>query len=321
MRKVVSTFTVLGGIAVTMSASTALAGPCGMVNGHMVCQPSMVVVPPAKRTIDPVKIRSSNSYDHLRRVNFANTPHVNILRVHAQADHVGLGDVPTGFSSGCNPNSTKYCRRQLHMEKGEVLVSSPIVTAAPVVQPIMGAAVVGQPAVKHSAPSQTANFSAPMTQPVMPPAATLSGNTAVTHSSFEKPMIAKPYSGAAPSAPAPAPAPAPAMTQQQISDTIMQAIAPMLQQVEHIDDVAYTDPMHMAEIKAPPANQIHDGGDWVNISGAPQVKGSGFISGMTCQPAGVPVAVGAPILPPCGVSGGLVPQLAGAPRYGRFGSR
>ena len=47
---------------------------------------------------------------HLRSVQIAGAPHVNITRVHGLNNPVGLVDAPTGFTNGCHPSSTQYCR-------------------------------------------------------------------------------------------------------------------------------------------------------------------------------------------------------------------
>lgn len=58
----------------------------------------------------PVNSYSTAPYGYLKTVEYKNTPNVNVMRVRNQAPMAALNDVPTGFTGGCNPASTGYCR-------------------------------------------------------------------------------------------------------------------------------------------------------------------------------------------------------------------
>lgn len=132
MRRTLSVIAALGGISMTFSGTAALAGACG---GYGLPSCPVFIVPPPPPPIevqcnhyirngcptevrvrkakhydnDPMIVTQKNPLDHLRRVKFSGTPHVNILRVHGQMPSATLSDHPTSFGGGCNPSSTGYC--------------------------------------------------------------------------------------------------------------------------------------------------------------------------------------------------------------------
>lgn len=67
-------------------------------------------------------------YGYLKTFEYKNTPNVNVMRVRHRAPMAALNNVPTGFTSGCNPASTGYCRA------GGVM---PVVMPRPVMRPVM----------------------------------------------------------------------------------------------------------------------------------------------------------------------------------------
>ena len=58
----------------------------------------------------PTTIENRTPYDYFDSVHFQRSPHVSITRIHGLAPSVGLGDSPVGFTQGCHPQSTAYCR-------------------------------------------------------------------------------------------------------------------------------------------------------------------------------------------------------------------
>jgi hypothetical protein len=58
-------------------------------------------------------IRNENPMGHLRTVNFQRAPNVSITRVHGLQSTASLSDAPSGFTGGCHPTSTSYCRQQV----------------------------------------------------------------------------------------------------------------------------------------------------------------------------------------------------------------
>ncbi len=70
-------------------------------------------------------------YGYLKSFAYKNTPNVNVMRVHSRAPVVGLNDVPNGFSGGCTPVLTSYCRARKPVLP-PVRVKAPVITARPV---------------------------------------------------------------------------------------------------------------------------------------------------------------------------------------------
>lgn len=59
----------------------------------------------------PMTVRNQNPMGHLRSVNFQRAPNVSITRVHGMMPTAALSDAPSGFTNGCHPTSTTYCRQ------------------------------------------------------------------------------------------------------------------------------------------------------------------------------------------------------------------
>ena len=256
MRQFFAAAATVGGFALLLSPATATAGTCGVINGLWTCQPQTVVMPHQKKTVDPVVVHSGTSYDHLRSVHYSNTPHVNITRIHGQPDTVRLTDAPSGFSGGCNPHSTKYCRHQTMTLPPKAAIMTP------------GVAVAGQAHIAQGSPRAVS---------------VQSHSTARVSGA----VVARPH-------------------------------VPTIKKVQSVPQVHLQNPAQTVEVAAPPATRIQDGGGWKNISGLQQIRGHGYVAGMPCQPMGVPVSQGGPVLPYCS---GPAPQLAGGPKYGNFSSR
>ncbi len=134
----------LGGIFMVSASATALAGSFGSnCGGNAVCssgfnqsvlpyegvrnaacnqRPAMGVMPTNKCGAGvvnhaiaadpwaPVNNYSTAPYGYLKSFAYKNTPNVNVMRVYTNGPRVALNDVPTGFTGGCNPVSTGYCR-------------------------------------------------------------------------------------------------------------------------------------------------------------------------------------------------------------------
>lgn len=74
------------------------------------CQFSVQVLPHYAPAVGPITVQHRTPFDGHRSIRFRQAPNVSILRVHGLPESVGLGDAPTGFSGGCHPHSTQYCR-------------------------------------------------------------------------------------------------------------------------------------------------------------------------------------------------------------------
>ena len=109
-------------------AGPALAlGACQGPNPGPDCRTPVVVNPGAAPVFDPIEIHTTQPMGHLRSVNISRAPHVNITRVHGRGETVGLTDAPSGFTQGCHPSSTNYCR-----QNGLAQAASPVSFAAPI---------------------------------------------------------------------------------------------------------------------------------------------------------------------------------------------
>ncbi|PHS41587.1 MAG: hypothetical protein COA91_02090 [Robiginitomaculum sp.] len=74
------------------------------------CSPRMINHRGAGDPLAAVHTYNSVPYGYLKTFTYKNTPNVNVMRVHSRAPVVGLNDAPNGFSGGCSPVSTSYCR-------------------------------------------------------------------------------------------------------------------------------------------------------------------------------------------------------------------
>lgn len=100
----------IGGAVALLSISTAPAlagGACGGVP----CDLGTVAQPALPSDYGPVTISNHTPYDYFDSVQFQRAPHVSITRIHSLPPTVALSDAPVGFTKGCNPNSTLYCRQ------------------------------------------------------------------------------------------------------------------------------------------------------------------------------------------------------------------
>ncbi len=62
-------------------------------------------------TFGAMTVADNHPMGHLRSVSFQRAPHVSIMRVHGMMPTAGLSDAPVGFTQGCHPQSTQYCRQ------------------------------------------------------------------------------------------------------------------------------------------------------------------------------------------------------------------
>ena len=98
----------LGTLSAALLAAPAFAGGnCGGGN----CAMPVQVMPSYAPEFGPMTVRTENPMGHLRSVNFQRAPNVSIMRVHSMAPSADLSDAPSGFTGGCHPSSTNYCRQ------------------------------------------------------------------------------------------------------------------------------------------------------------------------------------------------------------------
>ncbi len=172
MRRMLSVMAALGGLSLSLGGTAAVAGSCGLYSQPAACRPaplppkpvcnsqipsaacgtSLVVLPGEPVSVDPIIVRTSQPLDYLRRVDFYGAPQVNITRVHDQGPGIELSDAPTGFTQGCTPSSTQYCRQTAPVKVASVKMASvnaaPVAAAPTVVAPQPAAPVMYRPAAQ-----------------------------------------------------------------------------------------------------------------------------------------------------------------------------
>ncbi|MEL6686703.1 MAG: hypothetical protein AAFP97_03675 [Pseudomonadota bacterium] len=132
----------------TLMAGSALAGAplgCGIPGGPA-CAPNTVIVSSPPMYSDAMTVENRKPYDFLDSVHFQQSPHVSITRIHGQDTTVGLSDSPMGFTKGCHPESTAYCR-----SGSAKTVSAPVVPK-PVAPPVVKAPIIVAPKPTLPAP-------------------------------------------------------------------------------------------------------------------------------------------------------------------------
>lgn len=116
--------------AVVLAAPAFAGGNCGGGN----CAVPVQLMPSYQPEFGPMTVRTENPMGHLRSVNFQRAPNVSIMRVHGMAPTAGLSDAPSGFTGGCHPTSTTYCRQDAGRPvQVEMSAPAPVYTPAPVV--------------------------------------------------------------------------------------------------------------------------------------------------------------------------------------------
>lgn len=124
----VALFSLLGGSA--LAGSPAYCGVAG-------CDTGVAYMPTPTGYSGPTTIENRTPYDFLDSVHFQRSPHVSITRVHGMAPTVGLSDSPGGFTQGCHPQSTTYCRSGHQATTTSTVSAQPTPTYAPT--PVMHA--------------------------------------------------------------------------------------------------------------------------------------------------------------------------------------
>ena len=123
----------LASVFALLAAGAAQAGAPGSCGGIGNCDAGTVYQGSHPADYGPTTVRSGTPYDFLDSVRFSRAPHVSITRIHGMGPTVGLADAPVGFTDGCHPTSTAYCRDH-----------NPV--AQPLMQPVMAPQPVFRPA-------------------------------------------------------------------------------------------------------------------------------------------------------------------------------
>jgi len=143
MRIKFSIMAAVSSLTLAAVSTPAFAGHCAA--GAPSCNVGVNVIAPAPAQFGPMTVHTQHPMGHLRQVNFQRSPNVSITRVHGMMQTAGLSDAPTGFTGGCHPTSTQYCRTD---------AGTPInIDFAPTPAPVIAAPYVA-PAPVYTAPAQ-----------------------------------------------------------------------------------------------------------------------------------------------------------------------
>ena len=155
MRIKVLTLAAVSSFSLIASAAPALAGGC--MSGAPNCDMGVKVVPSAPAQFGPMTVHTTHPMGHLRHVEFQRAPNVSITRVHGMMPTAGLSDAPSGFTNGCHPTSTQYCRTNVGTPVTVDMAPAPVV-ATPYVAP---APVIAQPLRSYTGQGYDASKFAP----------------------------------------------------------------------------------------------------------------------------------------------------------------
>lgn len=135
----------VSGTALTMTAAPAFAGSCGYGSNPAACDAGVSVSHVGQSDFGPMTVNIEQPMGHLSSINYTRSPNVTITRIHGMGPTADLSDAPSGFTGGCHPTSTTYCRSD---------AGTPInvqMNGPRPVTPVVRAPVYQQPA--YSAPS------------------------------------------------------------------------------------------------------------------------------------------------------------------------
>jgi len=182
MRIKFSVLTAVSSLSLAALATPAFAGGC--MNGASNCDVGVKVMPSTPAQFGPMTVQTNHPMGYLRQVDFQRAPNVSITRVHGMMPTAGLSDAPSGFTGGCHPTSTQYCRANIGTPV-DVEITPASVVAAPYVpapaapQPLR--TIVGQgydpakfnggmtPAYGQTQPLGSFGYSAPVQRSVTLP--------------------------------------------------------------------------------------------------------------------------------------------------------
>ena len=144
MRRFSLGLTSISAVVLMVAAPSAVAGNCG-VSGGLDCNPGVVYNPAGAPSFDPLTVNVRQPLQGLRSVNIHTAPSVNITRLYGQNTLASVSDRPSGFTGGCHPTTTQYCRSNVgtpvNVSLNRPQVQAPVyqapVYSAPVVSPVI----------------------------------------------------------------------------------------------------------------------------------------------------------------------------------------
>lgn len=133
-----------------MSGPALAGGPSNCVSTG--CDTGVAYMPTPTGYSGPTTVENRTPYDFLDSVHFQRSPHVSITRVHSLPVTVGLADSPGGFTQGCHPESTTYCRSG-HGSSGGTVTSAPVMSTPALSAPVVSSGFATRPAQTYVQPS------------------------------------------------------------------------------------------------------------------------------------------------------------------------
>lgn len=97
------------GIAGSPALAGHTAGPVPTCGGSP-CAAGIAIMPAPPGHSGPMTVQNRTPYDFMDSVHFQRSPHISITRIHGMLPSAGISDAPSGFTGGCHPESTTYCR-------------------------------------------------------------------------------------------------------------------------------------------------------------------------------------------------------------------
>lgn len=150
MRHIGKLALVLGGLSVSGAAMPAFAGGCGYGSNPAACSGGVSVNTGYGPSFGPTTIHIEEPMGHLSTVNYTRSPNVSITRIHGMGPTAALTDAPSGFTGGCFPTSTQYCRSDagtpINVQMGAGF--NPQAFAPQIAQPVMQAPVLQAPVMR-----------------------------------------------------------------------------------------------------------------------------------------------------------------------------
>lgn len=147
MRIKFSVLAALSGLSLAALSTPAMAGGCGFGPGAN-CDGGVKVLPNTAPVFGPMTVSNDNPMGHLRTINFQRSPHTSITRIHGMGPSASIGDAPSGFTNGCHPSSTQYCRADAGQPVSvqmQPAMPAPIYSAPTYSAPVVSAPMVAAP--------------------------------------------------------------------------------------------------------------------------------------------------------------------------------
>ena len=105
--------TSLSSLVFIIAAPGAAAGSCGTFSDQSCNNPGVVYNASGAPSFDPVNVNVAQPLSGSRSFHIRTAPSVSITRLYSQPTLASVGDNPSGFTGGCNPTTTQYCRQNV----------------------------------------------------------------------------------------------------------------------------------------------------------------------------------------------------------------